>query len=273
MTHFFSAHLAHSSSEYESIIKNFDRQGTLVGDGRRNIVKYFNVNGVNVNFKSFKEPNLINKIVYRHFRKSKARRSYENASYLVSRGFHTPEPIAYLEYYDLLGLDSSFYICRQQEQVVQLREVIDREDYPDREKILQTYTGMFFRMHELGIEFLDNSPGNSLVEKAGDHYNIYLVDLNRMRFNRHLEVADRMQNFSRITKDEKVMGIIAFEYARLLNTSAKPLKELLLSASHAFWKKLHRKKSLKRKWKAFKKAISFSFLWAGMHQQAMLDFI
>lgn len=274
MTYFYSPHLHYSGNQFEQIIRNFETEGILVGEGSRNVLKYFNVNGTNINFKSFKEPNLLNKIVYRHFRKSKAKRSYENAQHLISRGLPTPEPVAYLEYFDMMGLDASYYISRQLENVVELRDVIARPDYPEREMILQKYTAYFFRMHEYGIEFLDNSPGNSLVEKKGDTYTIYLVDLNRMRLGQKMNIQRRMKNFARLTRDEKVMKIIAHHYARLANQPADLLYHYLISASANFWKARSRKKILKKKWKAFKKMIAVSLGWsASMHEPCLANFL
>ncbi|RYY68756.1 MAG: lipopolysaccharide kinase [Chitinophagaceae bacterium] len=247
MTYFFSPGLTYSGSEFEDIIRRFHEQGTLVGDGTRNVVKYFNINGRNVNFKSFKEPNLFNKIVYRYFRKSKARRSFENARYLLSCGLQTPEPLAYLEYNDLLGLHSSYYICRQLDNVVELRNVINDPHYPERENIIKAYTRYFFSMHEKGIEFLDNSPGNSLVEKEGDQYKIFLVDLNRMNFKKSLSLGERMGNFARLTTDAEVMRTIANEYALLSNHPFDDLYARIIANAGRFKKQKSRKKSFKKK--------------------------
>ena len=69
-----------------STIENFDTaEGKLIGDGKRNKVKYFMLNRELVNIKSFKIPVFINRIIYRYFRKSKARRSFEYAQILLKK--------------------------------------------------------------------------------------------------------------------------------------------------------------------------------------------
>jgi hypothetical protein len=91
-------------------INNFDSEGILFGDGQRNKIKLFELEGKTINIKSFKIPHLINKIAYKYFRKSKARRSFEYATTLLEKGIGTPQPIAYFENYDIIGLKDSYYV-------------------------------------------------------------------------------------------------------------------------------------------------------------------
>src|SRR6478736_5146940 len=86
---------------------DFKTTGKVFGDGKRNIIKLFELEGKTINVKSFKVPNLINKIVYKYFRKSKARRSFEYATLLLENEIGTPKPIAYLENYNWIGLKDS----------------------------------------------------------------------------------------------------------------------------------------------------------------------
>ena len=62
------------------------------------------------------------------------------------------------------------------------RELTKDLNYPDHEIILRAFTRFTFQLHENGINFLDHSPGNTLVKKVGKEYEFYLVDLNRMNF-------------------------------------------------------------------------------------------
>ena len=78
-------------------IINFKSLGDMFNDGDRNVIKTMTIDGVLVNVKSFRIPNLINKFVYRFFRKSKAQRSFEYAQYLENHDFGTPKPLGYFE--------------------------------------------------------------------------------------------------------------------------------------------------------------------------------
>ena len=79
------------NSKFQSIkelildnIVNFNSKGRVLVNGQRNAIKLFDVDDITLNIKSFKKPNLINKIAYRYFRKSKASRSFEFASKLIN---------------------------------------------------------------------------------------------------------------------------------------------------------------------------------------------
>ena len=78
-----------------NIIKNFGTEGDLLVAGKRNIIKTFRYDTIVLNIKSFKIPIFINGIIYRYFRKSKARRSFEFATILRQKNIGTPKAIGY----------------------------------------------------------------------------------------------------------------------------------------------------------------------------------
>ncbi|MFT3980299.1 MAG: hypothetical protein QM687_07510 [Ferruginibacter sp.] len=229
-----------------------DAKGTILVNNR-NTVKFFDLGPFSINIKSFRPPHFINKIVYRYFRKSKARRSFENAVYLLEKQIGTPEPVAYLEETDALGLTRSYFISLQVKDVTELKQVLHDEQYPDRTRMIQLYTRFFYRIHEAGIQFLDNTQGNTLFKKNGSGYDLYLVDLNRMHTGKDLDTAQRMHNFSRLSPKDEVNTIIAEEYARLSGGDATQLLELLRKDSEIFWRKRAQQKKWKQKWKGAKK--------------------
>ena len=96
MISIINPHFYNYKSNLLDCIDNFKTTGTLFGDGKRNKIKLFELEGKTINIKSFKIPNLINKIAYKYFRKSKARRSFEFANHLLDNGLGTPKPTAYL---------------------------------------------------------------------------------------------------------------------------------------------------------------------------------
>ena len=64
-------------------INNFKNEGKYFVSGKRNTIKLFELENEVISIKSFKKPNIFNKIVYCYFRKSKARRSFEFSSKLI----------------------------------------------------------------------------------------------------------------------------------------------------------------------------------------------
>jgi hypothetical protein len=228
-----------------AILERFKNDGTLIGNGSRNVIKFFNLNGFIVNFKSFKQHNIINRHVYKFYRKSKARRSFEYAQMLIGKNFHTPKPMAYVENHDCIGLTSSYYISEQLTDSFTLADVIGDYSFPDRGNIIKEYTSVMYRLHNAGIEFIDNSPGNFLVKKANGQYHIYLVDLNRMNFYEHIENDKRLKNFARLTNDQETIKIIAGQYALLSGISPEYCLAKIIQAKNRIIIKRRIKKVLK----------------------------
>jgi hypothetical protein len=217
----FDENFSQYEEEIIGILKKFKNDGKLIGNGSRNVIKFFDVNGTVLNFKSFKQHNIINRHVYKFYRKSKARRSFEYAHMLIDKNFHTPKPVAYVENHDFIGLTSSYYISEQLENSFTLTDVFADISFPDRERIIREYTLIMFHLHNNGIEFIDNSSNNFLIKKENDSYNIYLVDLNRMNFYDNIEIDKRLKNFARLTDNKEIIKIIAEEYGSLSGTSSE----------------------------------------------------
>jgi hypothetical protein len=225
-----------NSKEILFFIKEFDSSlGTVLGAGNRNIIKLFDLNGEIINIKSFKVPNLINKIAYKYFRKSKAKRSFEYANVLLKNEIGTPQPIAYFENCNWLGLKESYYISKHLSCDLTFRELIENPDFPDHENILRQFTKFTFDLHEKGIEFLDHSPGNTLIKKTSENqYKYFLVDLNRMNFNDELSYEKRIYNLRRLSLNIKMIRVVSNEYAKLYNVTESLFFEKLKKASSNF---------------------------------------
>ncbi|WP_159800256.1 lipopolysaccharide kinase InaA family protein [Flavobacterium sp. MK4S-17] len=229
-------------------IADFTHTGEVLVKGKRNVIKLFTINGQVINVKSFRMPNLINKIVYRFFRKSKARRSFEFAKRLLENNIGTPKPIAYFENYDAVGLTDSYYVCEHLYPDLTYRELVADPDYPEHEIILRQFTQFSFRLHEKGIEFKDHSPGNTLIVKRGEGiYDFYLVDLNRMEFHAAMSFDQRMENLKRLTPKKEMVAVMSNEYAKLYGRAEAEVFEKLWQKTTAFQEKFRRKKRLKSK--------------------------
>lgn len=244
----FSEGFSQYKNEVSSIIKNFKNSGIPIGPGARNVVKLFEIEGKKLNFKSFKQHNFINRHVYKYYRKSKARRSFEYANLLLAKNFHTPAPVAYVEFFDFWGLTSSYYISEQLENCFPLTDALYNPLFPDREIIIRNYVSLIFNLHENGIEFIDNASGNFLIKKENGAYNFYLVDLNRMNFHTDFPADSRLRNFARLTNEQDIIKIISDEYSRI---SGIPSEYCLTKINEASAKML-RKRKIKKVLKFYK---------------------
>lgn len=245
-------------TEFEEKIKlfisEFNYSGKVLVEGQRNAIKLFDLKDITLNIKSFKKPNLINKIAYRYFRKSKARRSFEFASKLMEMQIGTPNPVAFFENYDFIGLKESYYACEHLENVFEFREIVQNEAFENRDFIIREFTQFTFEMHEKGIEFLDHSPGNTLIRKNTDgSYSFFLVDLNRMKFHESLDFKTRMKNLSKITHKKDMIVVMSNEYAKLSGEDETIIFETMWGLTADFQYRFHRKKRIKKKLKFWKK--------------------
>src|SRR5690606_8502061 len=215
-TRFEVSDFAVHKDKIRSIIRNFYTEGQVLVKGKRNEIRIFDVDGQKLNIKAFKKPTLLNKIVYRFFRKSKARRSFEFANLLIKHGIGTPKPIAFFENFDAVGLTDSYYVSQHLDAVLTYRELVEIPDFPDHENILRQFTHFSYKLNKNGIEFKDHSSGNTLIKKMGNgEYEFYLVDLNRMNFHQVMDIDVRMKNLSRLTPKKEMVRIMSEEYAKL----------------------------------------------------------
>lgn len=241
-------------SNLKGFIENFNTSGKIFVAGNRNTIKLFELDNIIISIKSFKKPNLINKVAYKYFRKSKARRSFEYASKLIELQIGTPKPVAFFENYDLIGLSESYYACEHLENVFEFREVELNKDFENREEIIRQFTKFTFEMHQKGIEFLDHSPGNTLIKNEGNcNYSFYLVDLNRMNFHETIDFQLRMKNLSRLTPKKELVVIMSDEYAKLSGDNKDLVFETMWKATEDFQYRFSRKKRIKRQLKFWKK--------------------
>jgi len=235
------------------IISNFDTSGLLFGDGNRNIIKLFDLNSKKINIKSFKKPHLLNSIIYNYFRKSKARRSFEYANRLLENEIGTPQPIAYFENTSVFGLKQSYYISEHLECDLTFRELVQIPEFPENELILRQFVRFTYSLHQKGIEFLDHSPGNTLIKKnKNGSYDFFLVDLNRMTFHQNMSFDIRMKNLCRLTYKEEMVKIMSNEYAIVSGESEELIFQTLWKMTTDFQNQYYRKRRLKKKLKFWK---------------------
>lgn len=231
----------------KDIIKNNAKE--VLQNGRNLIVKYELDSNNIINIKSFKTPNLINRIVYRYFRKSKARRSFEFANILLDKGVGTPKPVAYFENFNWLGLKDSYYVSEHLDNDLTFRELVENPNFPDHENILRQFIRFSYDLHQKGIEFKDHSPGNTLIKRdLNGNYSFYLVDLNRMEFHSKMSFESRMENLCRLTPKIEMIEVMAHEYALCSGHKYEDVFSLLWKYTSEFQQKYHRKRALKKKY-------------------------
>ncbi|RMA58569.1 lipopolysaccharide kinase InaA family protein [Ulvibacter antarcticus] len=235
-----------SKPQLEEVLAHFSEKGEYVTMGERNVIKKVIVNGTVFNLKKFKTPNIFQGFVYRFLRKTKAKRSYEYANRLIENHIKTPFPVGYSESFSEV-LKQSFYISEHVDYDFDFRVLIHNPKYPNREEILRQFTQFSYKLHQNNVNFLDHSPGNTLVQDNGDGtYEFYLIDLNRMKFE-PMSLDRRMHNLRRLWLSKAMIKIIASEYAKLSGSTYEEVHGLLSKHSRAFQKKVNSKKLRKKR--------------------------
>ena len=232
------------------LVTSFFEEGNLIVKGSRNTIKSNFLGSEKVNIKFFKKPGIFKSIIYSFFRSTKAKRSFDYASYLTNHNILTPQPIAYIEERSVFGLlGDSFYISQQIDYDFTIRELIHNPLFPNRNSILEQFAEFTFKMHEANVNFLDHSPGNTLiVDKGNNQFEFYLIDLNRMKFEK-LSIEKRMDNFKKMWLSRTMIKVVAKKYAKLIGQPEEKIHTILLEKTLQFKRRITKKKYLKRKLK------------------------
>ncbi|MBD3842009.1 MAG: hypothetical protein IE909_09025 [Campylobacterales bacterium] len=177
----------------------------------RNELKIISYEGIDTVVKSFKVPNLINKIAYSFFRDSKAKKAYE---YALKISRFTPQPIGYIEFYKFGLLHESYFISEKFEYDFTIREPLLDDKFKRKKQILKDFAHFTYELHQEGIYHNDYSPGNILIKKTKENFIFKIVDINRMKFF-NLDIETRALNFSKLWASDEELQIIGLEYAKL----------------------------------------------------------
>ena len=243
----------YNKTEILEILQNQKKASGTILQKQRNLVTQHRLsNGAEVVIKSFRVPNLLNRFIYKYFRKSKAQRSFQFAVKLKSYDIGTPKPLFYKEDSNWIGLKESYYVSEYQPYDFTYRELTTNFSIPDYEKILRAFTRFTYALHTSGINFLDHSPGNTLIQKNGKDYNFFLVDLNRMHFGT-MNFKERIKNFAKLTIHKDMVRVMSNEYAKCTGEDEAKIFDLMWQYTESFQFEFHRKRRLKRKlffWKS-----------------------
>lgn len=237
------------ANEYNDLLLNikeyFENKNNIILFKERNVVKIVDYNNQKYVVKSFKIPHLLNKIVYKFFRNSKAKRSYENSVKLLDLNINTPKPIGYIEFPSLIFFMESFYISEFFNYDFEIRAVFKDKLFKDRDNILKEFIEFSYELHNKGVYHIDYSPGNILIKKVDDKYLFYIIDVNRMQFL-DFDIDLRMKSMSKLTADKDDNNFIASYYSKISNLDHKSIFDKYSFHLDKEKKYLENKKKLKK---------------------------
>ncbi len=222
----------------------FNNQNNKIIYDKRNIIKIVDFENRKYVIKSFKTPHLLNKVVYRFFRESKAKRSYQNSIKLQNLHIHTPNPIGYIEFKSKLLFTKSFYISEFYNFDFEIRDVLADDKFENRDNILKEFIAFTYKLHQKKIYHIDYSAGNILIKKINAKFIFSLVDVNRMKFI-DLDIDLIAKSLAKLTTNSRDNEYMLNEYSKLSNIDIDTLKNKFNIYFNQHQKYLKNKKRLK----------------------------
>ena len=186
----------------------------------RNELKTLHVKGEALVVKSFKVPNLFNRIMYTFFRKSKAEKSFKNAQKLLDLGICTPEPIAYIEFFKNGLLHTSYFIAKEWKYDFTIREPLRNTSFPHRDDIIKKLAEFANFIHSKHAFHHDFSPGNILIRSTESGYSFCIVDINRVDFEKKA-LPTRLQSFSKLWLETSDLLAILDNYSNQIDAKQR----------------------------------------------------
>jgi len=237
-------YLQSTDKKYEKLLKNIDSYFSASKHSlhkARNEIKTIDFENEKLVVKAFKIPHFINRIAYTFFRESKAKKSYHNSLRL---GQFAPKPVGYVEFFKNGLIAKSYFVSENVPYDFTIREPLVESDFPEKEQIFTAFAHFTWQLHEAGVEHLDYSPGNILIQKIDGKYHFKIVDVNRMRFHT-LSPKKRLENFAKLWAKDEDLKCIVNAYADLISMQKEEALRIALTASQRHKNRKNFKKRLK----------------------------
>ena len=203
----------------------FESQGELLYDVGRNVVKRFQLGGVDIVVKRFGRITTFNRLMYATVRDSKAMRAYKYASKLRAMDISTPEEIAVLETFSHGKLMDSYFISAYTPygSLAYLREfTFERKEWFP---LLDALVAWIAEIHEKGILHQDLNVENILYQKQNDgSVTFQLIDNNRMKFRPNLSVKERLKEICRLSTNLDLHLYLLRKYAELMKYDSNQIE-------------------------------------------------
>jgi hypothetical protein len=199
--------------DLNQIVEYFEDNGKIIFKGR-NTLKVINVGAIEYCIKSYGKPTLANRFIYSFFRKTKAQRSFENAQKLLSLGFNTPAPIAFVNTYTSMGiLRRCFYIYQYEKNWHTLNQVLENNDEELKETVVSSFSRFIDRLFDKDVLNNDFNIGNILVKIEDGIVNFSLIDINRIKFNVKITGSKALKSIQALKLDIKYWELLSKEFS------------------------------------------------------------
>lgn len=189
-------------------------EGELLHEGR-NEVRRFSVGELDLVVKRYKRVNLVQRVVYTFFRKSKAERAYKYAHTFRNCGIDTPHEVAYIEQREHGLFVTGYFVSLSCPHPPVFHKLCEQQPFDVR--LAEAVTRQILEMHKQGILHGDLNFGNFLYDVKDDgsvHFTV--IDINRSRFCKGMPPREKcLKNLCTTTHRRDVYEYIVRYYARL----------------------------------------------------------
>ena len=206
-------HYQHNAPFIAQLPRLFDEGQVELIYAKRNQVGRVSHQGEAMIVKRFKRVNVVQRVVYSFFRKTKAERAYLFAEEYRRRGIMTPRRVAYMERRQW-GLFTVGYFVSAEAQGTEchllLREVKDFDV-----KLADAVAEQVVLMHSRGVLHGDLNLSNFLCTADSDGYHFTMIDINRSKFTTGMPSDNAcLKNLVRLTHRRDLYDYLVRSYAR-----------------------------------------------------------
>lgn len=235
---------SYAESFVRSLPVTFDGTGKMLYN-ERNVVKSFTVEGNILVVKRYKRPNIVQRVAYTFFKKSKAERAYVFAKMMRDRGIDTPHEVAYIEIRDGLLMSDSYFVSTSC-TLPALSTLLRRPDFShDAADALASF---LVKLHLKGVLHGDLNLTNILYEEHDGRYHFALIDTNRSKFKTPTR-ADCLENLKRLTHDKPLMAYVIGRYAEERGWDGERTTVEIIGRLRRFERKREMKRKIERPFK------------------------
>lgn len=251
-----------SNSKLQQFLYNIEEIFPIEGRtlyNKRNVIKSFTIDEsdnalTEVIVKKYKSPNIFQRIAYSFYRPSKAKRAFNNAAILRQRGIDTPLELAYIEFWEEVFINDTYFISGSDYAPPIQERLNDLEDFD--QTLAKDFAEYVVQLHQKGILHHDLNQTNVLYHPQDNgHYAFSVIDINRMKIypvGEEIPVRDCFDNLTRFTRKMDLFEFVAKHYIEKRGWNSDLLKKAI-GAKLEFDEKRRRKKAFLAKFKPKKK--------------------